>query len=87
MFRYGLQVAPWAWVFMALFWIVVIGLLVWAIIALLSRNRGTARPVHPGAHQAAEDILDRRFAMGEINIEQYRQARAELATARQERRP
>ena len=86
MFRYGLQVAPWLWVFMALFWIAVIALLIWLVTALLSRNRGGVRPVHPGGQQTAEDILDRRFAMGEINIEQYRQARAELASARQERR-
>lgn len=83
MIRYGWHMAPLGWVFAALFWIVVIGLLVWAVVAL-ARGRGTHH-VAPGG-PSAEDILDRRFAMGEINIEQYRQARAELATARQERR-
>jgi putative membrane protein len=48
---------------------------VWAVVALLPGNRtGSAvRPESPG------EILDRRFARGEIDVEQYRLARAELA--------
>ncbi len=78
MMGYGWGMGPVGWVFMALFWIVIIGLLVWAAVSLLPGTRGgnRARPESP------EEILDRRFALGEIDVEQYRRTREELAAAR-----
>jgi putative membrane protein len=82
MMGYGWGMGTVGWIFMALFWIVLIGLVVWAVVALLPGNRtGSAvRPESPG------EILDRRFARGEIDVEQYRLARAELAENQPARR-
>lgn len=79
---YGWGMGPAGWIFMGLFWVAIIGLVVWAVIALLpgSRTSGQSRP------EAPEEILDRRFALGEIDAEQYRRAREELAGNRPGRR-
>ena len=70
------------WLFMGLFWVVVVGLVVWAVITLLpgARTGGLGRPETP------EEILDRRFAQGELDPEQYQRARQELASTRTGRR-
>ncbi|MCU0271549.1 MAG: hypothetical protein MUF83_23310 [Acidimicrobiales bacterium] len=64
---------PWsgtAWVGMALMmllWAAVIGLAVWGIARAASAPQG--RP------ESARDVLDRRLAAGEIDAEEYAQAR------------
>lgn len=75
----------WAWMmFMPLLWIVLIGLVVWAVIRLTH---------HPAGHrdgpeytwpqrETPEDILDRRFASGEIDADTYAEARQRLAAHR-----
>jgi putative membrane protein len=75
MMGYGWGMGLAGWIFMGLFWVAIIGLVVWAVVALLPGSR-------PGGHgrpEAPEEILDRRFALGEIDVEQYRRAREELA--------
>lgn len=66
------------WILMGVFWVVVLGLVVWAVIALLPG----ARTGGPGRPETPEEILDRRFALGELDAEQYQRAREELATGR-----
>jgi putative membrane protein len=82
MMGYGWGMGFAGWIFMGLFWIVVIGLVVWLIVTLLpgSRPSGRGRPETP------LEILDRRFAMGELDVEQYRRAREELGDTRTGRR-
>jgi putative membrane protein len=82
MMGYGWGMGPAGWIFMGLFWLVVIGLVIWAVVALLPR------PGQPGRGRAEtpEEILDRRFALGELDVEQYRRAREELTAARGGRR-
>lgn len=83
MMGYGWGMGMGGWIFMALFWIVLLGLIVWGVGALLPRTRweqGGGRPERP------EEILDRRFALGELDVEQYRRARENLAAARPARR-
>lgn len=82
MMGYGWGMGFAGWIFMALFWIVLIGLLVWAAVTLLPGSRGGNR----GRQETPEEILDRRFAQGELDLEQYRQARDELAAGRTARR-
>jgi len=77
---YGWGMGPWAWIFMGLFWVVIAGLIVWAVTRLLPSGGGSPR----SGRETPEEILDRRFALGEIDAETYRKARAELA-ARAER--
>jgi putative membrane protein len=83
MMGYGWGMGPAGWIFMSLFWIALIGLVVWAAVELLPGTRaarGHDRPEGP------EEILDRRFALGELDAEQYRRARQELSAARADRR-
>lgn len=48
-----------------LFWLVLLGLAVWLIVRAIGRER-----VEPRG-EAAEEILRRRFAAGEIDAEEY----------------
>jgi putative membrane protein len=84
MMGYGWGMGLMGWIFMGLFWFVVIGLIVWAVATLLPAGRrslgGSARADDP------REILDRRFALGEIDTEQYRRAREELTAARSAKR-
>ncbi|MGH4011494.1 MAG: SHOCT domain-containing protein [Pseudonocardiaceae bacterium] len=63
---------------MGLFCALVLGLVVWVIVTLLPSSRTGER----GLPETPEEILDRRFALGELDTEQYRRARGELAAAR-----
>ncbi|MFE3638343.1 SHOCT domain-containing protein [Streptomyces sp. NPDC059168] len=80
----------WAWMtFMPLLWIVLIGLVVWAVFRLTrhqgdGRGGGTAQGWTPGGppRETPEEILDRRFAAGEIDAGAYRDAREHLASYR-----
>jgi len=58
---------PWGWVFMTMFTLVFWGLIVWAVVTLVRRLPPGGRG---GSH--ARDILDERFARGEIDEEEYR---------------
>jgi putative membrane protein len=75
---YGHGGGPGPWLFMGLFWLVLLGLVIWAVVRLLP-NRG-APPT--GGVDSPEEILDRRFARGEIDEETYRAQRAVLASTR-----
>ncbi len=58
---------------MWLFWIVILGLLVWFVVAL------SRRPGGPGEdRKSAREILDERYARGEIDREEYEQKRTDL---------
>jgi len=60
----------WVWlIVMAVFMVVVLVLVVWAIAAFSGRVRGPWRPLSDS--QAPEQILARRLAMGEIDEEEY----------------
>jgi putative membrane protein len=74
-----------AWLVMSLFWLVPLGLVAWAVVRVLPGRSeqapppAVARPAHP---DTPEEILDRRFARGEIDIEAYQAQRSALASAR-----
>ena len=82
MMGYGWGLGTAGWIFMALFSIVIIGLVVWAVVALLPANQ----PGDADRPRSPREILDRRFALGEIDVEQYRRAREELAATAEARR-
>lgn len=54
-----------------------IGLVVWAIVRLTSTGQQQDR----SARSSARDILDRRFASGDLDVESYRAAVRELAAS------
>jgi putative membrane protein len=68
-----------AWMFMGLFWLVLIGLIIWAAARLLPTSHDGVRNM-----DSPQEILDHRFARGEIDGETYRAQRAELSAARGE---
>ena len=64
----------WWIVFVPLFWIVVIGGIV-----LLLRSRGGWGPPRGGGHrETAIDVLDGRYARGEIDVDEYQERRSVL---------
>jgi len=70
------------WLAMGAFWLILLGLIVWLVAWLVSRptpapGAGTSRR----AGDAALEILDRRLASGEIDLETWQTHRAALLTA------
>jgi putative membrane protein len=69
----------WWIVFVPLFWILVIG----GIVFLL-RARGPWGPPQFATHrETALDVLERRYAQGEIGLEEYQERRAVLSEKRE----
>ncbi len=62
---------------MPVFWIVILGLIIWAVVALV---RGLSGPKGPGTSKAesALEILKRRYALGEIGKEEYEDKKKDL---------
>jgi putative membrane protein len=77
--------APFMWIGMGLFWVVLIGLVVFLVARLLPGS-GTSRPAAPASRTAesAEQILDRMFATGEIDEQTYRARRGALSEMRKQ---
>ena len=76
---YGGGMGPGAWLMMGLFWLGLLGLIVWLVVRLLPSGN---RPAPEVAPQSAQDILDGRFARGEIDEQTYAAHRAALAAGR-----
>jgi len=71
-----------AWLAMGLFWLVLLGLIVWLVSRLLpGSDGGTTR----NAGESALEILDRRLASGEIDLEAWQAARTALVAARRDK--
>jgi putative membrane protein len=59
------------WIFGLVFWIALI-----TVVVLLLRNRGWLGPgPRMQAHETGSQILERRFAEGELSAEEYRERR------------
>ena len=56
-------------VFMWIFWVVIIGLGIWFVTRLTQRDKTS------GSKETPRQILDRRFASGEIDASDYAKAR------------
>lgn len=89
--RHGMD--AWAWTFLGLFWVVIIGLVVLCTVAVLTaRTVGYTRDLrardHDGSsgdHDDSRDdsaiaILDRRFARGEMDERTFRAHRSALTS-------
>lgn len=62
------------WIWMAVFW----GLIIYGIYALTTRNRPDSTPQAP-AEPTALQVLERRYARGELTDEQFEAMRERLA--------
>jgi len=90
---YGGGMTGFAWMGMGLFWLALLGFIVWLVIRLLpGKSRepkaATAAAVSPVASAAAPAlaILDERLASGEVDVETYRAIRAMLVEGREGKR-
>lgn len=70
------------WILMPLFWIALIALIVWAVTRLLHARGGQGESRIERREETPQEILDRRFASGEIDTSAYEQMRARLAERR-----
>ncbi len=92
-YGYGYGMGAGGWIAMIIFWVGVITLVVWAVSRATAAGSGAGldtRPL-PGSPQddnrnTAEDILDRRFAAGELDDVTYRSMLATLRATRTESR-
>jgi putative membrane protein len=67
----------WMWL-MPVFFILFLGLIIWAIVAIV---RGVSQPGSSGSGppDSALEVLKRRYARGEINKEEYEEKKKDLA--------
>ena len=75
----------WAWLWMAMMMVIFCGALVVAVFAAFAIARRPDPPPTQGS--GARDILDARFARGEIDADEYEQRRRILDGAAQPTRP
>lgn len=59
---------------MWVFWILLIAALIWAVISITGRDRRST-----GGGKSALDILQERYAKGEIDREEFEQKRKDLS--------
>ena len=80
---YGGGMGPVGWLAMGLFWLILLGLIVWLVSRLLP---GSAGGTTRSSGESALDILDRRLASGEIDLAAWQAARAALVAAHRDTR-
>lgn len=78
---YGGGMGPLGWLGMGLLWITVLGLIVWLVIRLIP---GTSdRPTRAGGESALE-VLDRRLAGGELDVQTWQAQRSALVATQRD---
>ena len=71
------------WLGMGVFWLVLVGLIVWLVMRLLPGSRGGGTTHSTG--ESTLEILDRRMARGEIDTQTWQAQRAALVGAQRDR--
>jgi putative membrane protein len=80
---HGGGMGPLAWLGMGVFWLILLGLIVWLVMQLLpSRDSDTT----PTSGESPLEILDRRLASGALDLDTWQTHRAALLTAQGESR-
>lgn len=93
---YGGGMGVGAWIMMGLFWVLLIGAIVWLVVALTGQSRRSGHvsggygpwDASQGRAESAPrppsplELLDRRLAAGEIDVATYQQTRAALLDSR-----
>jgi len=68
---------------MGVFWLILLGLIIWLVVRLLPGSNGG---VNPPSGDSALEILDRRLASGQIDLETWQVQRAALLGAQGDRK-
>lgn len=63
---------------MGIFWAVVMGLIIWAVVAAARGAGGQSGSGAPGQSESALEILKKRYARGEINKAEYEEKKKDL---------
>jgi putative membrane protein len=74
---FGMGFGGFGFIFMALFWIVIIGVGIWLLSNLFPKNNASSQSKEVGGESAVE-ILRRRYALGELTKEEYESMRYEV---------
>ncbi|WP_448062408.1 hypothetical protein [Cellulomonas hominis] len=82
MMGYGWGMGAGGWIAMTVFWVALIVLVVWLVVRAFPDGQRPSGGPHGGAQETPEQILDRRYAGGEIDLDTYRTMRAALASSR-----
>jgi putative membrane protein len=73
------------WILMILFWVLLVGLIIFAVIRIFPGRDTQASPPAPHVSrpptETPREILDRRLASGEIDLETYDRLREKLAAS------
>ena len=83
MMGYGWGMGVGGWIAMGIFWVALLVLIVWLVTRAFSpgsswrESRGDR-----GLHESADQVLDRRFAAGEIDEPTYHRMREALRSGR-----
>jgi len=81
----GLGMGAGGWIAMSVFLVALLALVVWAVTRMLPTG-GRGSEAGSARAETAEEILDRRLALGEIDEEAYQRLRAQITSARTARR-
>ena len=79
----GFGMGAGGWVLMSVFWIVLVAVIVWAIVRLVPSRSDNVREPRRSAAEPPEkprEILDRRLASGEIDVETYEELCSKLSS-------
>ncbi len=76
---YGGGMGAFGWLGMGLFWLVLLGLIVWLVSRLLPGSRDDQPTRSVG--ESAVEVLDRRMANGEMDMGTWQAQRSALLTA------
>ncbi len=83
---YGWGMGVGGWIAMAIFWIALLGLIIWLVSRAFSPGRDQPESrVDRGWHESADQVLDRRFASDEIDEPTYHRMREVLRSGRSPR--
>ena len=76
---YGGGMSAFGWLAMGVFWLILLGLIVWLVIRLLPGSRDDQPSRSVG--ESAVETLDRRMANGEIDTQMWQAQRSALLAA------
>ena len=82
----GFGMGAGGWLLTIVFWVVLLAVIVWAIARVVSSRADDSREARRWADEprpsaeAPQEILDRRLASGEIDVETYEELRSKLSS-------